>query len=396
MTKRQKVKRHCGRFWLWYLIGVIIFLAIFLPIFFKVIIPAIIDDLIKKQGLPINSGAIRVVSPTQLNMTMSTSLDTPLPASIDPLTLDLFNRNTTDYSPFVHLELPASSVNGKTEITVTNQTCQVSNETELARWFNDFFDKKILDLSVAGKSKIHLGALEYDAEIDTTIETPGLNYLEGFGLVNMDFLMPPDENGHNVKGALNIPNAGTLALGLGNLTFNMLLGEVHLGLVNIYDVELSPGNNSIDFDGNFFFAQLVPNLAAILDSQKEALGEGYVEILASGNRSTVNGETIGYIEQVLNSKRVPIRVPVITLLADIFGGLLHSVSGGGSSNSSLIDVFGEAVGNATLFEQLLSHWEPPETEGDGSRRRKKSKRGLFGGSLMWKLLKLSLQTKRGR
>lgn len=363
---------------------------------FKVIIPAIIDDLIKKQGLPINSGAIRVVSPTQLNMTMSTSLDTPLPASIDPLTLDLFNRNTTDYSPFVHLELPASSINGKTEISVTNQTCQVSNETELARWFNDFFDKKILDLSVAGKSKIHLGALEYDAEVDTTIETPGLNYLEGFGLVNMDFLMPPDENGHNVKGALNIPNAGTLALGLGNLTFNMLLGEVHLGLVNIYDVELSPGNNSIDFDGNFFFDQLVPNLAAILDSQKEALGEGYVEILASGNRSTVNGETIGYIEQVLNSKRVPIRVPVITLLADIFGGLLHSVSGGGSSNSSLIDVFGEAVGNTTLFEQLLSHWEPPETEGDASRRRKKSKRGLFGGSLMWKLLKLSLQTKRGR
>lgn len=32
LTKRQKLKRHCGRFWLWYLIGVIIFLAIMLPI----------------------------------------------------------------------------------------------------------------------------------------------------------------------------------------------------------------------------------------------------------------------------------------------------------------------------------------------------------------------------
>lgn len=32
LTKRQKVKRHCGRFKWWYLLGVVIFLAILLPI----------------------------------------------------------------------------------------------------------------------------------------------------------------------------------------------------------------------------------------------------------------------------------------------------------------------------------------------------------------------------
>jgi hypothetical protein len=31
VSRRRKVKQHCGRFWLWYLIGTIIFLAIFLP-----------------------------------------------------------------------------------------------------------------------------------------------------------------------------------------------------------------------------------------------------------------------------------------------------------------------------------------------------------------------------
>lgn len=31
-TLWQKSKRHCGRFWLWYLIALIIFLAIFLPL----------------------------------------------------------------------------------------------------------------------------------------------------------------------------------------------------------------------------------------------------------------------------------------------------------------------------------------------------------------------------
>ena len=32
LSKRQKIRRHCGRFWLWYLIASIIFLAILLPI----------------------------------------------------------------------------------------------------------------------------------------------------------------------------------------------------------------------------------------------------------------------------------------------------------------------------------------------------------------------------
>lgn len=32
LSKRQKVKRHCTRFWLWWLIGTIILLAILLPI----------------------------------------------------------------------------------------------------------------------------------------------------------------------------------------------------------------------------------------------------------------------------------------------------------------------------------------------------------------------------
>lgn len=30
--KRHRVRNHCARFWLWWLIGVIVFLAIFLPL----------------------------------------------------------------------------------------------------------------------------------------------------------------------------------------------------------------------------------------------------------------------------------------------------------------------------------------------------------------------------
>ena len=213
--------------------------------------------------MPINYGALRVLSANELNITLSTSLDTPLPARIDAMTLDFYNKNTTEYSPFFKVPLPASDVDGKTEIVVTNQTIRVENDTELMSWFSTFFDEPEVGLSLYGKTKASLGALSYDVELEKTVDMPGLNYLQGFNIVSMNFIMPPGEDGFNLKGTLNLPNAGILTLGLGNLTFNMLAGELKLGLVSVYNVELKPGNNTMPFVGNFFFTELVPNLAEI-------------------------------------------------------------------------------------------------------------------------------------
>jgi hypothetical protein len=318
-------------------------------------------------------------------MTLNTSLDTPLGVKIDPTYLNLYNKNTSDFSPFLKLRLPEQHVHHKTEVLITNQTVAVTNETELLLWFNQFFDLPQVPLSIQADTNVHLGALKYTPELDKTIKIPSLNYLAGFGVSDMQFVLPP-KNGKNMKGHLNIPNSGALTLGLGNLTFNLMSGKTRLGLVNIYDLQLRPGNNTPPFDGNFFFDELVPNLAEILDGQKTALAQGNIEFNATGNATVVDGKHVKYIEGVLNTKRIRFTIPVISILSDVISALL----GGGSD--SLFDMFGEAIGNTTLIEHLLDHWDMDDSDGSQLATRTlktKSKKR----SWMWSVLRLGIRRK---
>ncbi|KAI1180023.1 hypothetical protein F4777DRAFT_530703 [Nemania sp. FL0916] len=350
LTKKEKLKRHCGRFKWWYLAVALILLIILLPLLFTKIIPAITQDIVSSQKLPVLAGEFQALSPTELLVSLQTQLDTPLPADLDPTVLSVYNKDTPDYSPFLNVELPKIHANHKTPVMVTNQTVKVANETELVKWFNQVFDLPSVKLSVKGKPHIHLGALKMTANIDKTIEAKSLNNLNGFGITSLRLIYPPLEDGTNIKGDLNLPNAGVLTLGLGNLTLNLFSGDVKLGFVNINDVTLPPGNNSRAYYGQLYLKELVPNLGAILDSQSGPLGEGNVELRATGNATIVNGQHIGYVEQVLNNKSLIATVPVFKLVAD----LISSFSPGG--NASLSDLLGDTVGNSTFIEGLLQHW----------------------------------------
>ncbi|KAI0446035.1 hypothetical protein F4803DRAFT_547554 [Xylaria telfairii] len=350
LTKRQKAKRHFGRFKWWYLGVGLIILIILLPLLFTKIIPAITQDIVNSQKLPIIGGTFQALSPTELSVTLQTELNTPLAADLDPTTLFVYNKDTPDYSPFINITLPKLHANHKTPVMVTNQTVQVTNETELVKWFSQVFDLPKAELSVKGKATVHLGALKMNAEIDKTIEAGALNHLDGFGITSLRLVYPPLEDGTNIRGTLNLPNAGVLTLGLGNLTLNLFSGDIKLGFVNIYDVVLPPGNNTRNYEGQLYLKELVPNLGGILDSQSAPLAAGNIELKARGNATMVNGMHISYVEQVLNNKTLVATVPVISLLSDVIGSF--SASG----NASLADLLGDTIGNSTFIEGLLSHW----------------------------------------
>ncbi|KAK4184341.1 hypothetical protein QBC35DRAFT_535040 [Podospora australis] len=374
LTKWQKVKRHFWRFKWWYLLGLVIFLAILLPILFKVIIPVIIRNIVDDQELPVRGGILTAESPSQLRMKLDTMLDTPLGVKIDPMSLKLqmpaADGNDKDHpdAPFLTLELPEQHINGDTEVIIPEQVVTVADQAQLTAWFNDFFEKEEADLRVIARGMTaHLGALKYKVDLQKTIKVQGLNYLKGFGTTSMSFMIPPDKDGNNIRGTLNIPNAGVLTLGLGTLSFHLRSGKVDLGLVTVPNLSLKPGNNSAEFSGRFYFDQLVPNLSEILESQREAIKEGYLEIFATGNNTIAkDGSHIKYLERVLNSKAIPFRVPVISLLMDVVSGFLAGGGEGGGPQGQLLETLGAVVGNTTLLEGMLGHFEQasPMVEGE--------------------------------
>ncbi|KAK8057014.1 hypothetical protein PG996_010951 [Apiospora saccharicola] len=348
LTKKQKFKRHCGRFRWWYVAGTIVFLAIILPIFASS----------TTRACPSRGGAFLCLSPTQMMISLETSLKTPLAARIDPLTMFLYNKETPEFSPFINLTLPEQKLDGETPIVVTNRTVTITNETELITWFDSVWDKPQTELSVRGDSTVHLGALHSKVHLEKTVAVDSLNQLTGFGIESLSLIMPALDDGRNVRGTLNLPNWGSLTLGLGNVSLNLMAGDVRIGLITIYDVMIPPGNNTRDFDGRLYLDQVAANLGAVLSSQGEALNQGMIQIDATGNATVVNGQHIPFVEAILNKKRVTSKIGVFTLLGDVIDSLTSQggTNGTSSGGGSLVDMVGDTFGNSTLLSQALHHW----------------------------------------
>lgn len=335
--------------------------------------------------MPVNGGSLIALTPTQLKISLDTALDTPLPADIDPTTLFLYNKNGDQFAPFVNVTLPPLHVDGDTDIVVKDQIVTITNETELIKWFEDVFDNPTVDLSTRGDSTVHLGKLHYGAHIEKTVTVNSLNKLEGFGIETMQLMMPPEANGTNIQGTLNLPNWGTLALSFGDIKLNLMSGDIRIGLITIYDVFIPPGNNSLYFNGELFLGTLVQNFGTILASQTDALADGNIQIDATGNATTVNGERISFIEAVLNKRRVTSMISLMKLGSD----LINSFTG--SNQASLTDLIDNLFGNSTLIDDILGHWNTTANSGTSEKR---GPRAAAARSSKLNLLKLGMKMRK--
>lgn len=94
------------------------------------------------------------------------------------------------------------------------------------------------------------------------------------------------------------------------------------------NVLLKPGNNTVALRGRVEISTVLDNLSEILSAQKTALGDGELELSASGNSTVYNGVHIKYYEQVLNNLTLVARVPILQVLGDTLDGLLNNTDSG--------------------------------------------------------------------
>ncbi|KAG6234716.1 hypothetical protein E4U25_005696 [Claviceps purpurea] len=341
------------------------------------------------QNLPMEGGSLECISATQFKLAINTTLDAPLPARLSEFSVDLYNKETTPFSPFTNLTIFGQKINGNTKLIIPSQLVTIKNEAELDRWFDQVFDSETVDLSITGRPTVHLGELSSTPNLDKTTSMPGLNRLSGFGIIDLKVVFPPDSNGNNIKGTINIPNAGALTLNFGNITFDIYSGSTKLGYMTTYEVLLNRGNNTLNWDGSLDLPTVAKNIGPILASQKDALKRGQVEFNVIGTKVMVNGERIPYIEQVIGRKPLISAMPVIALVSDVLGGFLGA--GGGAS---IADAVGDVVGNNTFLQNVMNNFNKTQTAKKSTKLTSLTKRAPNPkDALMWNMLKLGLRMK---
>ena len=285
---------------------------------------------------------LKAVSDDTVIVGLKTGLSVPagLTVKLDAMELYLYNKEAPEFWPYTSVPLDKQTVSGKTEITVAEQEVHVGNRSELNAWLTDMLYSKQTDISVKGKTRAHLGALNFNIKLDKTVRINALNELSGFALKDAQIKLPPDEDGTNLIGNLTLPNWSDLTIFLGNLTFNANAGDLRIGTTSVFDVLLPPGNSTLPFRGQLFLDELMDNVLDVLGSQSTALTQGALELVVSGNKTTIDGQHITYLENVLNPARIHAQIPIMQLLTD----MLKSVRNGNLKLDSLGDYLGPGIG----------------------------------------------------
>ncbi|KAM3510383.1 hypothetical protein MY10362_000007 [Beauveria mimosiformis] len=365
----NKVKSN----WKWYLLGGLIFLAILLPIVFKVILPAIVQLIVNQQPLPVLGGSFLFQTPDSMLCNLNSSFKSPLPASIQPFSLQVYNRATPTFTPWLTMQIGKIKVNGETQIRVINQMQHITDGDEFAKWFGKFVDQEELDLDVrADTATINLGILESRPVLDKTITFKGLNLDRGIRLEHAQLVFPL-VNGYNLKGMLTIPNKSPIAFGIGDYTLDVFAAGVNIGYITIKDTILRPGDNLQALDGFIDLRVLVANLGAIIKSMAPSLADGMMEVTVTGRECYINGQRLTLIENVLNHRSLTIHGSIATVLADLVGGLLMpqlDAGHGTNQGSSFIDAISTVFSNQTLMGNIADHWNKTRKRSEGGTQRR--------------------------
>ncbi|RDW71753.1 hypothetical protein BP5796_07787 [Coleophoma crateriformis] len=315
------LRQHTRRYWHWYLLGLVVFLTIFLILLFIVIIPASIQRIVNDTNLPIHSAMLLNPQPNSVQVSINSSIKVTnaFSARLKPMNLSFTRPGSTIV--YTQVSLPELHIKGNTEISVQNQTTPIVNMTAWVEFLKSAVYSDKFALTVRGQTDAYLGKIRAHVNLNKNLELTGLNKLSGFSIVTTQLVVPSDPDGTNLVGTAIIPNHSVFSFEMGNLTLNLMLGGIVVGIASSNDVFISPGNNTVPLRSSVDFSKVLANARTILASQASSIKEGYITIQASGNSTVYNGEHIYYYEQVLNPLNITVMLPLKTLFAGILQGL---------------------------------------------------------------------------
>lgn len=138
----------------------------------------------------------------------------------------------------------------------------------------------------------------------------GFNGFAGIGIENTSFLMAPTPLGDNFLGTAKIANPTIFSIEIGNATFANFLNGASIGTVNLDNMILRPGMNSVAMRAN------VSQEPVYLTVTKEPYcKDGKLPFVLTGRDVVNHGQHIGYFANALAASNQTIIMDIGTTLA---------------------------------------------------------------------------------
>ncbi|KAL3474592.1 hypothetical protein BJX99DRAFT_271568 [Aspergillus californicus] len=321
--RTQRIRRHFARFWCCYVFWSVIFLAIFLPIFFLVVIPAIAQLVVNNSTLLLVNATIRDPKPDSIILTLEAALDLPinLPVRIEPIDLEVFNRELDGNNTVFSSLIDGKVIDGNTTLGVQERYTPL-NVPMWTDYVHNVVFKPHAPLPVRGSTNAYLGVLKSHVTINKDIQQNTLNSFAGFSIEDPQILLPAREDGVNLVANATLPNPSVMTLQIGTTTLDLRSGDYLLGNATIDDLMLIPGNHSSPVAGIIDIGYLLENIQPILEIQGDALRNGILRLEAVGRSVTYNGENLSYYTDAMKQLTLTADVAIGSLLLNTIRGVI--------------------------------------------------------------------------
>lgn len=131
--------------------------------------------MVEKAHLDIYSAMLMNPSPDSVTVSLSAGFKIPkgFKVRLDPIALSLFNRNVTQFVPYINVALPEETFEGKANISITNQTVTLLDRGQFIDFLTVAVYEKKFKMSAKGTTTAHLGALRAKLTLDKDVELNG-------------------------------------------------------------------------------------------------------------------------------------------------------------------------------------------------------------------------------
>lgn len=148
---------------------------------FLICIPAISQNVVNRSTLLLDSASVLEPRPESIKLSLKSALKLPvaLPVRIDPISLDLFNREQPMNNTWGKVYLPGMIIKGNTSLGVQDQLTPV----DPAMWYDYVWKVVHLHhppLSVRGSTNSYLGKLKSPITMNQDIPQTSKSILVGY------------------------------------------------------------------------------------------------------------------------------------------------------------------------------------------------------------------------
>ncbi|KAI3390498.1 hypothetical protein diail_9502 [Diaporthe ilicicola] len=313
LTRRQKLRRHCARWWWVHLLIFAAITALVVCLIIFVAVPKIAQSRVNGASLTIQGIILSQAQAENFTMSINSTLraDDSIHAVIDPFEGVMYLEDWAPQTPFARLRFPQTTSASESAVNLTQFTdiLDMNAFTVFNTWV---LVNETLRVSVEGDTHIRVSGIsrKYPVHFKKVVEIKGLNNFNGTTVPESRVQLTPDANGDNFFGTVSIPNVSLLTFDIGNSTFINYLQDQDIGRVFVDNMVVRPGINNFSMHANI---SQTPILQVI--QEQPFCNDGILPMKLQGSNVVNNGQYLSYYADSLGSTNQTVSIDVGSDLA---------------------------------------------------------------------------------